>query len=80
MFLLVSKLKKDRNAIERFAQSGPNKFNKNSESYNKGGLTEFHSHSTLMNMSKIIPVRNKMFSRVVDQNAKKATKVPHAPG
>ena len=40
----------------------------------------FHNHSTLMNMSKIIPGRNKMLSRVVDQNTKKATKVPHAPG
>ena len=40
----------------------------------------FHSHSTLMNMSKIFPGTNKMPSRVVDQNTKKATKVPRAPG
>ena len=32
----------------------------------------FHNHSTLIrNMSKIIPDRNKMLSRVVDQNTKK---------
>ena len=31
----------------------------------------FHNHSILMNMSKIIPDRNKMLSRVVDQNTKK---------
>ena len=36
----------------------------------------FHNHSTLMNMSKIIPDRNKMLSRAVDQNTKKAWKVP----
>ena len=33
----------------------------------------FHNHSTLIrNMSKIIPDRNKMLSRVVDQNTKKS--------
>ena len=31
----------------------------------------FHNHSILMNMSKIFPDRNKMLSRVVDQNTKK---------
>ena len=40
----------------------------------------FHNQSTVMNMSKIIPDRNKELSRVVDQNTKKATKVPRAPG
>ena len=40
----------------------------------------FHDQSTVMNMSKIIPDRNKVLSRVVDQNTKKATKVPRAPG
>ena len=34
----------------------------------------FHNHSTLMNMSKIIPDRNKMLLRVVDQNTKKLRK------
>ena len=32
----------------------------------------FHNQSTLMNMSKIIPDRNKVLSRVVDQNTKKS--------
>ena len=36
----------------------------------------FHNQSTLMNMSKIIPGRNKMLSRVVDQNTKKLRKCP----
>ena len=40
----------------------------------------FHNQSTLMNMSKIFPDRNKVLSRAVDQNTKKATKAPHAPG
>ena len=39
----------------------------------------FHNQSTLMNMSKIIPVRNKVLSRADDQNTKKVTKVPRAP-
>ena len=34
----------------------------------------FHNHSTLINMSKIIPGRNKMLSLVVDQNTKKLRK------
>ena len=37
----------------------------------------FHNHSTLIrNMSKIIPDRNKMLSRVVDQIQKKLRKCP----
>ena len=55
------------------------KIYKNSESYNKGS-NGFHIHSTLITMTKIIPDGNKTLSQVVDQDVKKARKVPHPPG